>query len=107
MAPNVLRCWKPVTQSGTLHGEVDVHRGGGGRARRPHPRQRARSVCAAAFGRRSRVKTPFLFPSARKALPGVAKSAKFHTCSPTTAGTRSKKRWHISRNATWYSSVHG
>jgi len=37
----------------------------------------------------------------------VAKSAKFHTCSPTTASTRSNTRWFIARYSTWYSSVHG
>ena len=37
------------------------------------------------MGCRSRVKTPFLLPPTRM-IPGpVAKSAKFHTCSPTTA----------------------
>lgn len=52
------------------------------------PRQRRRRRCGAALGWRSRVKTPFLFPPTRSTPDLVAKSAKFHTCSPTTASTR-------------------
>lgn len=36
------------------------------------------------FGLRSRVKIPFLLPSIRRIFAAVAKSAKFHKCSPTT-----------------------
>ena len=70
-------------------------------------RQRRRRTWAALLGRRSRVKTPFLLPSARKTPGATAKSAKFQTCSPTTASTRSKTRWVISSSSDWYSSVHG
>lgn len=55
-------------------------------------RQRVRRLNAALFGRRSRVKTPFLLPSTRKTPGAVAKSAKCQTCSPTTASTRSNTR---------------
>ena len=56
-------------------------------------RQRRRRWWAAAFGRRSRVNTPFLLPSTRMKDVPVWKSAKFQTCSPTTASIRSKTRW--------------
>jgi glucose-6-phosphate 1-dehydrogenase len=65
------------------------------------PRQRRRRRCAAAFGLRSRVKTPFLFPPTRITPGTVAKSAKFHTCSPTTASIRSKTRWDIANISVW------
>ena len=68
---------------------------------------RSRRSRAAAFGVRSRVKTPFLFPPTRMNELVVSKSAKFQTCSPTTASMRSKTRWYVSRNSTWYSSLHG
>ena len=54
--------------------------------------QRRRSAWAAALGWRSRVNTPFLLPPTRMIPEVVAKSAKFHTCSPTTASMRSKTR---------------
>ena len=69
--------------------------------------QRVRRACAAALGLRSRVNTPFLFPSTRKMPALVWKSAKFQTCSPTTASQASKTRWFMSRYSTWYSSLHG
>ena len=50
--------------------------------------QRRRRAKAAALGLRSRVKAPFLLPSTRMIPEVVAKSAKFQTCSPTTASTR-------------------
>ena len=56
-------------------------------------RQRRRRWWAAAFGCRSRVNTPFLLPSTRTNDWPVAKSAKFQTCSPTTASMRSNTRW--------------
>jgi hypothetical protein len=47
------------------------------------------------------VKTPFLLPPTCM-IPGtVAKSAKFYTCSHTTASTRSKTRWDIASTSTW------
>src|SRR5213079_3290933 len=69
-------------------------------------RQRRRNWCAASFGRRSRVKTPFLFPSTRITPGTVAKSAKFQMCSPTTASNRSNTRWNIASRSAWYSSDH-
>jgi hypothetical protein len=39
-------------------------------------------------------------------LGRVAKSAKFHTCSPTTASIRSTTQCDIASSSTWYSSVH-
>ena len=71
------------------------------------PRHRRRKRWALALGPRSRVKIPFLLPSTRNTPGPVMKSAKFQTCSPTTASTRSKTRCDISRMSTWYSSVHG
>ena len=52
------------------------------------PVQRLRSRWAAALGRRSRVKTPFLLPSTRTIPKEVWKSAKFQTCSPCTESWR-------------------
>ena len=69
--------------------------------------QRWRRANAAGLGRRSRVKTPFLLPSTRMMPLEVWKSAKFQTCSPTMASTRSKTRWYMARKAAWYSSLQG
>ena len=68
-----------------------------GQRQPPSLRHRRRRANAAALGVRSRVKTPFLFPPTRM-IPGVvAKSAKFQTCSPTTASMRSNTRWFMAR----------
>jgi hypothetical protein len=60
-------------------------------------RQRWRSANAAALGCRSRVNAPFLLPPTRMMPEVVVKSAKFQTCSPTTASIRSNTRWFMSR----------
>src|SRR5690348_8180153 len=88
------------------------HDHGGGEDERhghdqPAPHQRRRNAHAASLGWRSRVKTPFLLPPTRMTPGVVAKPAKFHTCSPTTASNRSNTRWFIARYSTWCSSVHG
>jgi hypothetical protein len=82
-------------------------RRGRGRNGYASPRQRRRKAYALAFGRRSRVNTPFLLPSTREMPERVAKSAKLQICSPTTASIRSKTRWYIARSSTWNSSLHG
>jgi hypothetical protein len=66
------------------------------RANQRSERQRRRSAKAAVLGCRSRVNAPFLLPPTRMMPQVVVKSAKFHTCSPTTASIRSNKRWFIS-----------
>ena len=50
------------------------------------PFQRRRSRCAASLGRRSRVKMPLRLPPTRMGPWMVAKSAKFHSSSPTKKG---------------------
>ena len=118
-----------------LDRDLGAHRGGGGDGRRA-PAQR-RSQCRAggdpvgagldAARSRAEVGPPAATQVVRgglrvpvagehallvavdphERLPRVAKSAKFQTCSPTTASMRSKTRWYVSSSSAWYSSLHG